>query len=228
MKKEYVIILVVAALALIWYFFLRNQPATTTTAPATQTPGATSAAPVTQPAVVNGPPSTNATATGASQTLTQTPVTANVGARPSTGINPVGITTVDSSQFDPVILPWMNSFPPNNKAQALLMYPQMTPDEKSMLVDFITNLWPGKRAQTATDTTNWNNWRVKYHIMDGTYQNFNGAQDAYPGSNDFSAQDAYVPQNINPLLPVGNSQNAFTQKGASDKPYNGFKGKHKK
>lgn len=226
MKKEYVIILVVAALALVWYFFFRNKPATTTTT-TMQTPGATVAAPVTQPAVINSPPSTTATATGASQTLTQ-PVTADVTARPSTGINPVGVTAVDSSQYDPVILPWINSFGAANKQHALDMYPQFTAAEKSMLVDFITNLWPGKRAQTATDTTNWNNWRMKYHILDGTYSPFDGAQDAYPGSNDFSAQEAYAPQNINPLLPVGNSQNAFTQKGASDKPYNGFKGKRKK
>ena len=225
MKKETVIILVIAALALVWYFFFykKNQTAVI------QTPVGTLAAPVTQAGVLNSLPSTNATATSPSQTLTAVDV---VSTRPSTGVNPVGLTTIDPSQYDAIILPWMNSFGSANKAQALKMYPSMTDAEKAMLADFIVNLWPGKRAQTADDTAGWNAWRVKYHILDGTYSPFNGFADpqaAYMGHNDLdSAQDAYAPKAIYPLDPVTGSQtalNSFTVKGSGGMAYNGMKGK---
>lgn len=227
MKKETVIyIIAIAALAALYYFFIYKKKETTTQTAIVPTPGGTVAAPVTQAAVVNGPPAINATATGASQTLTTAPDVTSP--RPVMAVQPGAVVTIDSSQYDAIDLPWINSLGVANKQQALKMYPQMTMDEKAKLADIITNVWGGKRAQTADDTLFWNTWRVKYHILDGTYSPFSGdPQTAYPGSNSFSdnPQDAYVAHGIDPLAPVTGSQtpNNFTIKGSGGQPYNGFK-----
>lgn len=209
MKKEYVIILVIAALALIWYFFIRNKNQTPAAA---AIPGTAVAEPSPVLAVVNAPPAQLATATAPSQTMT----TPAVVAQPSTGVQPVYMTVIDPSQFDAIILPWMNSLGVANKQQALKMYPTMTDMEKSALADIILNVWGGKRPQTSDDTLFWNTWRTKYHILDGTYSPFNGddAQIPYAGKNNFDdPQKAY---------------NGFTQKGAASTAYNGFKGRKKR
>lgn len=223
MKKQTVIIIVaIAALAALYYFFIykNNQTATT---PGIITPGATGAAPVSQAAVVNGPPSVNATATGASQILTGSATDATPAPQP--GAN----AAINSTQYDAIILPWINSLGVNNKQQALTMYPQMTANEKAALADIIANVWTGHRPQTSDDTAFWNQWRVKYHILDGTYSPFSGSdpQTACPGSNSFTdnPQDAYVPHGIDPLTPVLNSQtaNSFVIKGSGGEAVNNFK-----
>ena len=229
MKKQTIIIIVaIAALAALYYFFIykKNQ---TAAAPATIAPGVPSAAPVSQAAVVNGPPSVNATATGASQILTGNATDATPAPQPG------AVASVDPTQYDAIILPWINSLGVNNKQQALTMYPQMTASEKASLADIIANVWTGNRPQTSADTLFWNAWRVKYHILDGTYNPFSGGdpQTAYPGSNAFTdnPQDAYVPHDIDPLAPVTGSQtanNSFVIKGSGGQAVNGFRGKRTK
>jgi hypothetical protein len=201
MKKEYVIILLIAAVAAIWYFFIHKPDASTLAANVIPA-GGTSAAPV--PAMaVQGPatPAANATATAPSQVLTApdvvTPAAASV---PST-------TTAPAATPDSIILPWMNSLGVANKQQSLTMYPNMTDAEKAALADIIANVWsaagtPGHRALTSADTAFWNAWRVKYHILDGTYNPFTVAesgQEAYNGFENESAQEAYTGHAIKPM-----------------------------
>lgn len=233
MKKETIIIIVaIAALAALWYFFIYKKKQTTTPAVSMIAPGEPVAAPVTQAAVVNGPPSMNATAIGASQTLTTVPeTTAPSVVSPRPAVQPGVVVPITSSVYDATILPWMNSLGINNKTQALKIYPSMTDAEKASLADIILNVWGGKRPQTPQDTAFWNAWRVKYHVNDGTYSPFAGdAQTAYAGSNDFdSAQDAYVAHDIDPLTPVQNSQQAnnFVIKGSGGQAVNSFRGSKK-
>lgn len=177
MKKEYVIIIVAIALLAIWYFFIRKSSATTAASVANANPASLLAS-------AGGgltSPSTNATATGASQTIAP----AIVSPLPQSGT--VTGEPVDPSQYDAIILPWMNSLGVANKAQALKEYPLMSDDEKAALADIIANVWTGNRPQTQDDTDFWNAWRVEYHILDGTYSPFNGGteddQAAYTGLN---------------------------------------------
>jgi hypothetical protein len=227
MKKQTILIIVVIAiLAALWYFFFYKKNQTTTTA--TIAPGEPSASPVTREAVINGAPSVLATATGASQTLTTAPDVTSP--RPVLAVVPGVVSTIDATQFDAVILPWMNNLGVANKQQALKIYPSMTTNEKAALADIILNVWGGKRPQTSDDTLFWNNWRTKYHVLDGTYSPFTGdAQTPYMGVNnlDGDAQTPYAPKSIEPLAPVMNSQQAnnFVIKGSSQSAYNGFKGK---
>lgn len=211
MKKEYVIILVIAALAAIWYFFIRNASTAAVVAPPV-----TSTGPLTQAAVVNGPPATLATATGASQVLTQAPDTSPA---PTLTVQPGGAAVIDSSQYDAIILPWMNGLGAANKQQALKMYPSMTDSEKASLADIIVNVWGGKRQQTSADTVFWNTWRVKYHVLDGTYSPFTeDAQIAYAGKNNFDDPQTA----LNGFSDPQKAYNGFVQKGASVEAYNGF------
>lgn len=204
MKKEYVVLIAIVALAAIWYFFFRNTNAVTI-------PGQTAITPTNPAPALWGQPATNATATAPSQTLT-TPATTG---SPSTPVQPVYMSTVDPSQYDAVILPWMNTLPVNNKQQALSKYPSMSSAEKAALADIIINVWGGKRPQTQADTDFWNAWRVKYHIMDGTINGFMGdPQIAYAGVNNFSdPQIAY---------------NGFDIKGSPQMAYNGATGHTRK
>src|SRR5271170_2082774 len=114
MKKEYVIILVLVAAAAIWYFFLRGT-ATASTSPVVYTPSAG-----------GPPPGTVATAT-----------------QPSQQIAVPGYSTDDlpQSTLDSVILPWIGTMGPANKANATSAYAAMTVAEKNGLYDLINNYW---------------------------------------------------------------------------------------
>lgn len=213
MKKETVIILVIAGLALVWYFFFRNQSATAATAtPTVPSAGGTVAAPAVV-AAVQGPatPAQMATATAPSQTLTAPDVVT-----PAAATVP-GSAATPSVTFDAIILPWMNSLGVANKQQALSQYPNMTDAEKASLADIIANVWsaagsPGHRALTPADTAFWDSWRVKYHILDGTYNPFTvsgSGQEAYNGFENESAQEAYTGHAIQPMQPVHGSQQAY-------------------
>jgi hypothetical protein len=222
MKKQTVIYIVaIVILAALYYFFIYKKNQTDATAVIT-IPGGPIAAPVTQAAVINGPPSILAAATAASQTLSTVP---DVIAVPA--VQPGVAAPISSSQYDATILPWLNSLGVANKQQALKMYPSMTEQEKASLADIIANVWGGKRAQTSADTIFWNTWRTKYHILDGTYSPFSGGdpQTGYAGTNSFGEQDAYVAHDIDPLAPVQNSQtaNSFVIKGSGGEAVNNFK-----
>jgi hypothetical protein len=192
MKKGYVIIIVIALLAAIWYFFFRKD-ASNTTAAAVIAPGGALTPAGTSPIMS---PNLNATATQASQVLTGPAV---VSAGIPASMSPSADVAIDPSQYDAIITNWMNSLGSANKMQALSIEPSMSLTEKAALADIIQNVWTGNRAQTVADTNFWNAWRVKYHVLDGTYSPFQNTneteQRAYSGVNNFrikgSPVDAY-------------------------------------
>lgn len=195
MKKSTLIIVILIAVAAIWYFFIRKTDASNSAAAAVITPGGGLTADGTSPVMS---PNLNATATAPSQTLTA-PAVISQGAPAS--LNPTAEAIIDPSQYDAIITNWMNGLGSANKLQALSIEPSMTLTEKAALADIIANVWTSKRAQTAADTTFWNAWRVKYHVLDGTYNPFQNTneteQRAYTGNgpNNFrvagSPVDAY-------------------------------------
>jgi hypothetical protein len=75
------------------------------------------------------------------------------------------------SSTDTVVQTWMNTLPPNNRAQALSQFPNMTAAEKNELADIITNAWGKGVPPTSNQINFWNTWRVTYHVDDGTYIN---------------------------------------------------------
>jgi hypothetical protein len=184
MKKDTLIILAVVAAALLWYFLVYKKQTPAAASGAALTPGTTVAEPVPIAAMPGtATPESPLTATGASQVLTSpaiisAPVTASPASPDATTATAPAATPAPSATYDSIILPWMNSLGVGNKAQALRIYPTMTDvgnpgigpgNEKAALADIIANVWTGKRAQTAADTNFWNAWRVKYHVLDGTY-----------------------------------------------------------
>ena len=177
MKKEYVIIIVAIALLAVWYFFIRKSSVATA-----NNVLAGAASPSSEsPSVGGTTPALNATATQPSQTLAPDVVS------PAQSLIPTQDNAINTSQYDAIILPWMNSLGAANKARALLEYPSMEPEEKGALADIIANVWTKNRPQTQDDTDFWNAWRTKYHILDGTYSPFNGGteddQASYSGVN---------------------------------------------
>lgn len=192
MKKSTLIIVILIALAAIWYFFIRKTDVSNTAAAAVITPGGGLTAGGTSPVMS---PNLNATATAPSQTLTGPAVVTGAPA----SLTPSAESPIDPSQYDAIITNWMNGLGSANKLQALTIEPSMTLTEKAALADIIANVWTGNRLQTNNDTLFWDAWRVKYHVLDGTYSPFQNTneteQRAYTGVNNFrvagSPVDAY-------------------------------------
>ncbi len=132
----------------VWYFFFRNTAAAAP-APTSAIPGNT--------ANYNGPGIDMAS-----------PGTVS----PLTGVSTAaaGYPTQNQNNTNIVIVNWMNTLSPANRNQALSQLPNMTVDETNELADIIVNVWAKGIAPSATQTAFWNAWRVKYHILDGTYQ----------------------------------------------------------
>jgi hypothetical protein len=78
-------------------------------------------------------------------------------------------TPASNVNTDMVVQGWMNTLDAANKAQALGQFGNMTVDEKNQLADIIQNVWAVGAKPSAVQTNFWNAWRVKYHILDGTY-----------------------------------------------------------
>jgi hypothetical protein len=67
------------------------------------------------------------------------------------------------------IMQWMNTLTGGNKTAALNALPQMSQSEIAGLYDIVANDFYGNGITTGPQTTFWNAWRVKYHVLDGTY-----------------------------------------------------------
>lgn len=68
---------------------------------------------------------------------------------------------------------WFNTLDAGNKAQAFAQLPNMTEDELTALC-LIFDQWAAGHTTVAQGMPQsyidfWNSWRVKYHILDGTY-----------------------------------------------------------
>ena len=68
---------------------------------------------------------------------------------------------------------WFNTLDAGNKNQAFSQLPNMTEDELTALC-LIFDQWAAGHSTVALGMpqsyiTFWNSWRVKYHILDGTY-----------------------------------------------------------
>lgn len=108
------------------------------------------------------------------------PVTPVALLPPSTNIAaPVAVTATtgrasNNSALLPDVLKWAQPTPtgglsPANSARFFAVQNLFTTDEIDGLNDLVVNDWEGGQGNTAARTAFWNNWRVKYHIADGTY-----------------------------------------------------------
>lgn len=103
------------------------------------------------------------------------PAAAAPGALTTTTGTPAGFVTAPTPAANinsaTVVQGWFNSgaLDPANKQQAFAQFGNMTADEVNELADIIVNVWGTGSKPSAAQTDFWNQWRVKYHIDDGTY-----------------------------------------------------------
>jgi hypothetical protein len=64
---------------------------------------------------------------------------------------------------------WINTISVANANQARLALTQMSQDEVAGLYDIVHNDFYGNGITTPAQRTFWDTWRVKYHVLDGTY-----------------------------------------------------------
>ncbi len=69
----------------------------------------------------------------------------------------------------PDVYTWIGSLDTANQAQAQKALLIMTPEEIAGLEDIVHNDFYGNGITTDAQRTFWNTWRVKYHVLDGTY-----------------------------------------------------------
>jgi len=83
--------------------------------------------------------------------------------------NVVVSQSIDPAQLA-IVRQWFDSLDAANKNQAYAQLPNMTSTDIAGLVDLIDNAW-GSGIDKTTDSERafWNAWRLKYHILDGTY-----------------------------------------------------------
>lgn len=153
------------------YWLYTQQSATTTTAPATPalpTPAlpaqgtSITALPVATPAVT-APGLTSVTPAVLTTTALQIPVTATPGipTAASTGLTASQLATLQN---------WaQTSMDAANYAQWTAQQGNFTPVEWAGLADLYFNDWTGGQGNTPARESFWNDWRRKYHILDGTY-----------------------------------------------------------
>jgi hypothetical protein len=67
------------------------------------------------------------------------------------------------------ILQWVNTLSPANATAARSALSVMSQDEIAGLYDIVHNDFYGNGITTDAQRTFWNAWRVKYHVLDGTY-----------------------------------------------------------
>lgn len=164
-NKKVLIILGVITLVVLIYLWWKNN----------------NAAAVTQTVTT---PSTSATTTPTTGTVpitSGTPAVTSIG-NPVTGQTSQAYTASNGAVDVPsTITQWAQSLPPNNQAQFFKMLPSMSGSEISSLNDIIINAWGKGANPSAAQTAFWNTWRTKYHILDGTVNNFTGK----PGKNQY-------------------------------------------
>lgn len=111
-----------------------------------------------------------AVAAPAGSLLTPT-LTATTGSAPNYGTGSVA-TPLPSTANDPRladIRQWISSLSPSNAGAASTALASMTQDEIAGLYDVVHNDFYGNGITTPAQRTFWNAWRVKYHVLDGTY-----------------------------------------------------------
>lgn len=141
MKKDTVVILGVLAIG--GYLLYRKS----------QAAALATSSPVVVPPMVNAPMSLPTTLTTGQQTYNNTP--------PSTPVDPNGVPLAFTQ--------WAETLDVANKAQFDKMLPSMTPGEIACMTDIIINDFNGNHITTPAQRSCWDSWRVKYHILDGTF-----------------------------------------------------------
>jgi hypothetical protein len=114
-----------------------------------------------QPAAVVAAPGSNLTPT----------LTGNYSTAPTVGTGSAS-TPLASTANDariPEINQWINTLSPANANQARAALLQMSQAEIAGLYDVVHNDFYGNGITTDAQRTFWNTWRVKYHVLDGTY-----------------------------------------------------------
>jgi hypothetical protein len=139
-KKALIIVGVIAVAALIWYFMFYKKA----------TPGASTTA--VTPALPGG-------SSGGS------PVTIVPGVQTldTTG----GASGAQNTNLS-IVQGWSNTLPALDKQHINAALPLMTADEIATLAGII-NTWTSGNPVSAAQTAFWNAWRVKYHVLDGSY-----------------------------------------------------------
>ena len=111
-----------------------------------------------------------AAAAPAGSLLTPT-LTGSFSSAPNTGTGSAA-TPLPSVANDPRltdIRQWISSLSAGNQAQANKILPLMSQDEIAGLYDVVHNDFYGNGITTPAQRDFWNAWRVKYHVLDGTY-----------------------------------------------------------
>lgn len=109
---------------------------------------------------------------GLTPALNTTPMVTAVQSTPPTVGTGSAATPTPSLANDariPQIQQWIATLDPANAAQATRALPLMTQDEIAGLYDVVHNDFYGNGITTDAQRTFWNAWRVKYHVLDGTY-----------------------------------------------------------
>lgn len=108
--------------------------------------------------------------TPAGSLLTPT-LTTNYSSAPTTGTGSAAtpLPSVANDARVPVIQQWINTLDTANQAQANKALPLMSQDEIAGLYDVVHNDFYGNGITTPAQRDFWNAWRVKYHVLDGTY-----------------------------------------------------------
>lgn len=153
------------ALAVLIYLWWKNNSAATVVSPTATTPA-------TSPNTTSttGPVPVTANTTYVAQV--QNPVTGQTSNSyyAANGTVEVPAVVIQTAQSD---------WGPNNFAQFLKMLPQMSASEIQSLNDLMVNAWGKGATPTAAQVSFWNAWRSKYHIEDGTVNNFMGPKRLY-------------------------------------------------
>lgn len=151
--------ILVAAAAGLYYLYKKGQPgtaATSITTTTTTTPVA--ALPTTQAAAVLDP--------GVSPPITQTVTPESLA--PLTTTVPTSNATHSANQ-QTVIDFFTSDLDEANLNQFNNSMAQFTTQEWASLYDLLVNDWEGGGGNTPARKQFWDTWRVKYHILDGTY-----------------------------------------------------------
>lgn len=103
--------------------------------------------------------------------LNTTPMITAVQSAPNIGTGSASTPTpsLANDARVPQIQQWIATLDAANAAQATRALSLMTQDEIAGLYDVVHNDFYGNGITTDAQRTFWNAWRVKYHVLDGTY-----------------------------------------------------------
>jgi hypothetical protein len=100
-----------------------------------------------------------------------TPVLTSTQSAPTVGTGSAATPTpsLANDARIPEIQQWIATLDAANAAQATRALQIMSQDEIAGLYDVVHNDFYGNGITTDAQRTFWNAWRVKYHVLDGTY-----------------------------------------------------------